>query len=178
MRDKVTRQCPQFTAFEEKGEPKRIRTEVPPLTSLTNALPLGQTGSETYFIVSASAFILTCVSLLLQRQQPVSSDEKDVMTLLSLLLSMRRQRKHSPDVIPETDDVMGRDVRLRKRQRQCYWSVVTCYWWRHGERFQQRYESALSTMTSLLRLSCPAAWRHPSDDIDMIEHCTLEKPSA
>ena len=34
-RDKVTRQCPQTTAFEEKGEPKRIRTEVSLLTSLT-----------------------------------------------------------------------------------------------------------------------------------------------
>ena len=30
--DKVTRQCPQTTTCEEKGEPKRIRTEVPPLT--------------------------------------------------------------------------------------------------------------------------------------------------
>ena len=27
-RNKVTRQCPQTTTFEEKGEPKRIRTEV------------------------------------------------------------------------------------------------------------------------------------------------------
>ena len=44
VRDKVTRQCPQTTTFDEKGEPKRIRTEVRPLTSLT-ALPLGQTGS-------------------------------------------------------------------------------------------------------------------------------------
>ena len=35
MRDKVRRQCPQTTTFEEKGEPKRIRTEVPLLTSLT-----------------------------------------------------------------------------------------------------------------------------------------------
>ena len=35
VRDKVTRQCPQTTAFEEKGEPKRIRTEVPLLTGLT-----------------------------------------------------------------------------------------------------------------------------------------------
>ena len=35
VRDKVTRQCPQTTTFEEKGEPKRIRTEVHPLTSLT-----------------------------------------------------------------------------------------------------------------------------------------------
>ena len=33
--DKVTRQCPQTTTFEEKGEPKRIRTEVPLLTCLT-----------------------------------------------------------------------------------------------------------------------------------------------
>ena len=38
LRDKVTRQCPRTTAFEKKGEPKRIRTEVPLLTSLTNAL--------------------------------------------------------------------------------------------------------------------------------------------
>ena len=29
VRDKVTRQCPQTTTFEEKGDPKRIRTEVP-----------------------------------------------------------------------------------------------------------------------------------------------------
>ena len=35
VRDKVTRQCPQTTTFEEKGEPKRIRTEVLQLTSLT-----------------------------------------------------------------------------------------------------------------------------------------------
>ena len=35
VRDKVTRQCPQSTIFEEKGEPKRYRTEVFPLTSLT-----------------------------------------------------------------------------------------------------------------------------------------------
>ena len=36
VRDKVTRQChAQTTIFEEKGQPKRIRTEVPLLTSLT-----------------------------------------------------------------------------------------------------------------------------------------------
>ena len=35
VRDKVTRQCPQTTTFEEKGEPKWIRTEVLLLTSLT-----------------------------------------------------------------------------------------------------------------------------------------------
>ena len=36
VRDKVTRQCPQTTTFEVKGEPKRqIRTGVLLLTSLT-----------------------------------------------------------------------------------------------------------------------------------------------
>ena len=34
VRDKVTRQCPQTTTSEEKGEPKRNRAEVLPLTSL------------------------------------------------------------------------------------------------------------------------------------------------
>ena len=34
VRDKVTKQCLQTTTFEDKGEPKRIRTEVPLLTSL------------------------------------------------------------------------------------------------------------------------------------------------
>ena len=33
--NKVTRQCPQTTTFEEKGQPKRNRTDVPLLTSLT-----------------------------------------------------------------------------------------------------------------------------------------------
>ena len=35
VRDKVTRQCPHTTTFEEKGEPKRNRTEVLVLTRLT-----------------------------------------------------------------------------------------------------------------------------------------------
>ena len=33
VKDKVTRQCPQTTISEEKGKPKRIRTEVPLLFS-------------------------------------------------------------------------------------------------------------------------------------------------
>ena len=46
-RDKATSQCPQTTVSEEKGEPKRIRTEVPLLTiHQPNALPLGQTDSH------------------------------------------------------------------------------------------------------------------------------------
>ena len=41
VRDKVTRQCPQTTTFEEKGEPKQIRTEVllNGLTLYRNAKP-------------------------------------------------------------------------------------------------------------------------------------------
>ena len=35
MKNKVTRQCPQTTTFEEKGGPRQIRTEVPLLTSPT-----------------------------------------------------------------------------------------------------------------------------------------------
>ena len=38
VRDKVTRQCPQTTTFEENGEPKRYRTEVLPLTAGSNRL--------------------------------------------------------------------------------------------------------------------------------------------
>ena len=35
VRYKVTRPCPQTRTFEEKGQPKRYRTEVLPLTSLS-----------------------------------------------------------------------------------------------------------------------------------------------
>ena len=35
VRDKVTRPYPQITIFEEKGDPKRYRTEILLLTSLT-----------------------------------------------------------------------------------------------------------------------------------------------
>ena len=37
VRGKVKRQCPQTTTFEEKGELKRIRTEVPSSASHPNA---------------------------------------------------------------------------------------------------------------------------------------------
>ena len=35
IRDKVTRQCPETTTFKDNGQPKRIRTEILLLTSLT-----------------------------------------------------------------------------------------------------------------------------------------------
>ena len=38
VRAKVTRQCPQTTTFEEKGEPKLIRTEAPLFTARPNRL--------------------------------------------------------------------------------------------------------------------------------------------
>ena len=41
VRDKVTRQCPQTTTFEEKGEPKRYRNRGPSVYQPT-ALPLGR----------------------------------------------------------------------------------------------------------------------------------------
>ena len=47
VRDKVTRQCPQTTIFEEKREPKRIRTEVPLLTSLKPVLNGANVSSRT-----------------------------------------------------------------------------------------------------------------------------------
>ena len=34
------------STYEERGKPKRNRTEIPLLTSLYKALPLGQTGSR------------------------------------------------------------------------------------------------------------------------------------
>ena len=46
VREKVTRQRPQTATFEEKGEPKRIRTG--PSAHQPNAFPLGQTGSRTH----------------------------------------------------------------------------------------------------------------------------------
>ena len=52
--DKVTRQCPRTTTFfEEKGEPKRYRTEVLPLTSLTPyrlAKPAHWTFAQVLFV--------------------------------------------------------------------------------------------------------------------------------
>ena len=52
VRDKVTRQCPKTTTFEEKGEPKRIRTEIILLTSLTpyrQAKPADACAASTSF---------------------------------------------------------------------------------------------------------------------------------
>ena len=78
--DKVTRQCPQTTTFKEKGEPKRIRTGVPLLTSLTPQLPLGQTGSPVRFshgptMVSATSSV-------------VSADNRDISVFADKVLML------------------------------------------------------------------------------------------
>ena len=48
VRDKVTRQCPQTTAFLKRGESRRGPSSYQP-----DALPLGQTGSLNRLLVSA-----------------------------------------------------------------------------------------------------------------------------
>ena len=60
VRDKVTRQCPQTTTFEEKGGPKRIRNEVPLLTSLT---PYREAKLAHHLRVRESSYMLISLSL-------------------------------------------------------------------------------------------------------------------
>ena len=49
---------------EEKGEPKRYRTEVLPLTSLSNALPLSHTGSFGSVLLTSAACSSGCMQLM------------------------------------------------------------------------------------------------------------------
>ena len=50
VRDKVTRQCPQTTTFEEKGEPKRTSVEPRSPRLPANVLQApGQTGSHHHW---------------------------------------------------------------------------------------------------------------------------------
>ena len=57
VRNKVTRQCPQTTTFEEKGEPKRIRTEVP-------LLPNRLTNSRVCFLFNISSMVMMVAFIL------------------------------------------------------------------------------------------------------------------
>ena len=58
VKDKVTRQCPQTTILDVKGELKQIRTEVPLLTSLP---PYRQTGSHFGFYWKVLFMCLTAI---------------------------------------------------------------------------------------------------------------------
>ena len=60
VRDKVTRQCPQTTTFEEKGEPKRYRTGVLPLTSKSREAELSSHGQSD--CLAAESFLNSCFS--------------------------------------------------------------------------------------------------------------------
>ena len=72
LRGKVTRQCPQTITFEKKkGEPKWDRTEVFLLTSLSNALPLSQTGSHLYWAIQAG--LLTPLTFARHRLSPLAA---------------------------------------------------------------------------------------------------------
>ena len=67
VRDKVTRQCPQTTTFEENREPRLIRTEVP----LLNSLALGQPGS-----LQCSIQMHSCLSHSRQGKNPELTQEE------------------------------------------------------------------------------------------------------
>ena len=71
---RVTRQCPQTTIFEEKGEPKWIQTG--PSAYQPNTLRLGQTGScqvdfgSLQILVHKSALPQLCVKNVLLPRKP------------------------------------------------------------------------------------------------------------
>ena len=58
MRDKVTRLCPQTSTFEEKREPKQIRTEVLLLMRLSNSFTARP--NRLAAIISVDGFCLVC----------------------------------------------------------------------------------------------------------------------
>ena len=84
-RDKITRQRPQITPSEEKGEPKQIRTEVP-FAYQPNALLPGQTGMLTSSELDLSVLILLpSPPPLLPTQSPEVLVIKPIRTRISLL---------------------------------------------------------------------------------------------
>ena len=56
VRDKVTRQCPQATTFEENGKPKRIQTESPSAYQ-PNTLLLGQISAQSVGLNNILVFV-------------------------------------------------------------------------------------------------------------------------
>ena len=67
VRDKVTKQCPQTTTFEEKEEPKRTRTEVPLLTSLKPVLNWANVCSPNILGTVRRTMIRFLIKLLVRR---------------------------------------------------------------------------------------------------------------
>ena len=97
MRDKVTRPCPQTTTFEEKGEPKRYRTEVLPLTSLTpyhSAKPAHRPKGR-WFVPNMSA-------LHLRTSSPTSSSSSVILPQSSGVVSKSRWPSCPPPSAPRS----------------------------------------------------------------------------
>ena len=67
MRDKVTRQCPQTTTFEEKGEPKQIRTEVTLYNNWANVLNWAKVCSPNILRTVRQTMIRFLIELLVRR---------------------------------------------------------------------------------------------------------------
>ena len=61
--DKVTRQCPQTTTFEEKGEPKRNRTEVFLPTRLSNTSLLAYKDLLVHFKFECFTELRSCMKV-------------------------------------------------------------------------------------------------------------------
>ena len=83
MRGKVTRQSPQTTTFEEKGETKRNRTEVLLLTSLTSHRQAKPAHNRLCVFASYTDIYITCSSPTLQTVPPLFPDFIPPSLLLS-----------------------------------------------------------------------------------------------
>ena len=87
VRDKVTRQCPQTTALEEKGEPKRIRTEVLLLTSLTTWAH--QQACGLYYAMLSFTYLHPPSSSQFFLEEWRCTPESEIWSVMSGLLSSR-----------------------------------------------------------------------------------------
>ena len=67
VRDKVTRRCPQTITFEQKGEPKRIRTDAPLFTSLKPVLNWAKVCSPNVLRTVRQTMIRFLIELLVCR---------------------------------------------------------------------------------------------------------------
>ena len=80
MRDKVKRQCPQTRTTEEEAEPKRIRIEVPLLTSLSNVCG-AQEGKRENCFDAFQGRVLYCPFNFVYVTMPQAQDPDGLATL-------------------------------------------------------------------------------------------------
>ena len=79
VRGRVTRQCPETTTFQEKGEPKRIRTEVPLLTIPTPYRKAKSAHIKTIIGGSCHKYYFVATKLL-SRQTRVCRDQTRLLS--------------------------------------------------------------------------------------------------